>query len=206
MKNTTSISLIRHGQVHNPDGLLYGRLPGYGLNDKGRTEANQAAQALRNEQLRALFSSPLLRARQTASAIGRFHSNLDTRISRLINEVHSAFEGCAMKKVESLPREVYNSVDPRFDQPSTVFKRFNYFVAKVLHEYTGRHVAAVTHGDVIVFAYIGALGLPLTVESKTRLAEFGFPVPYPATGSITTFTYHTGSRAQQPDIDYRGID
>lgn len=202
MNNTTVISLIRHGQVHNPDGLLYGRMPGFGLNDTGYTEAGRAAQALSAEPLAALFSSPLLRARQTSRKIGRFHGNLEVRVSRLLNEVHSALEGCAMEKVESHPQEVYASADPRFDQPITVFRRFNRFVARILREYSGRHVAAVTHGDVIVFAYIGALGLPLTVESKTRLAEFGFPEAYPATGSITTFTYNTGSLAQQPDIHY----
>ena len=206
MQNPTLISLVRHAQVYNPDGLFYGRLPGFGLNNRGYAEASRVAQALSAEPLAALFSSPLLRARQTAREIGRFHSNLDMRVSRLINEVHSAFEGCAMETVESRPGEVYASADPRFDQPQDVFKRFNRFVNRLLRMYPGRHVAAVTHGDVIIFAFIGARGLPLTVESKTKLAGFGFPDVYPATGSITTFAYHVGSVSEQPDIHYRRID
>jgi broad specificity phosphatase PhoE len=206
MNNTTVISLVRHGQVHNPDGLFYGRLPGFGLSDTGYTEATRVAQALSAEPLAALYSSPLLRARQTAKEIGRFHGNLCMRVSRLINEVHTAFEGCVMKKVESLPQEVYASADPRFDQPHTVFERFNRFAVRLLRMYPGKHVAAVTHGDVIAFACIGALGLPLTVESKTKLADFGFPDTYPATGSITTFTYHAGSSSDQPDIHYCRTD
>jgi hypothetical protein len=75
-----------------------------------------------------------------------------------------------------------------------------------VREYSGKHVAAVTHGDVIVFAYLGALGLPLTIESKTKLAELGFPEDYPATGSITTFTYQTGSISERPAIHYRRTD
>ena len=64
--NTTCIHLIRHGEVHNPEQILYGRLPRFRLSARGRAQARSAGDHLREHDLRAVFSSPLLRTRQTA--------------------------------------------------------------------------------------------------------------------------------------------
>ncbi|HLU29778.1 MAG TPA: histidine phosphatase family protein, partial [Glycomyces sp.] len=42
----TIVHLLRHGEVHNPDGILYGRIPGFGLSDLGREMALAAAESL----------------------------------------------------------------------------------------------------------------------------------------------------------------
>ena len=42
----TTVHLLRHGEVHNPDGLLYGRLPGYRLSERGHAMARAVADAL----------------------------------------------------------------------------------------------------------------------------------------------------------------
>lgn len=63
--------LVRHGEVENPQGVVYADLPGFGLSDRGRSQADAAASHLAARPLAAVYSSPLRRALQTASAISR---------------------------------------------------------------------------------------------------------------------------------------
>lgn len=65
----TAIIGIRHGEVHNPEGVIYAGLPGYGLSEYGRAQARAAADALRDADVVALYASPLDRAGETAAAI-----------------------------------------------------------------------------------------------------------------------------------------
>jgi broad specificity phosphatase PhoE len=63
------VHLLRHGEVHNPDRILYGRLPGFRLSDLGHQMALAAAEALSGRDVTHLVSSPLERAQQTAAPI-----------------------------------------------------------------------------------------------------------------------------------------
>jgi broad specificity phosphatase PhoE len=66
---TTLVHLVRHGEVANPDGILYGRLPGYRLSEEGQMMAKAAADFLAGRDVTVLRSSPLERAVQTAEPI-----------------------------------------------------------------------------------------------------------------------------------------
>lgn len=66
----TVVHLLRHGEVHNPDKILYGRLPGYRLSERGEAMAEAAAAALVGRDISYLVASPLQRAQQTAAPIG----------------------------------------------------------------------------------------------------------------------------------------
>ena len=72
----TVISFVRHGEVYNPDDIIYGRLCGFRLPEKGNYQAVKAAETLNGSQLAAIFSSPLLRARQTAGKPVKFNPHL----------------------------------------------------------------------------------------------------------------------------------
>ena len=202
MKNSTLISLVRHGAVDNPKNLFYGRMPGYGLSDAGYAEAKRAARFFRKDSLTALFTSPLLRSRQTAKEIAAHQDTHKIIVSRLLNEVNSPFEGRPMQEIEAQPGEIYASDDPRFDQPNDIFIRSCRFIARTLSLYPGQHVAAVTHGDIILFTLFGFYDLPIKPESKTKLKAPGISDSYPATGSVTTLTYRTGSVSEKPVIYY----
>jgi broad specificity phosphatase PhoE len=60
------VHLLRHGEVYNPDRVLYGRLPGFRLSDRGIEQAEQAAEYLAERDIGYLVASPLERAQQTA--------------------------------------------------------------------------------------------------------------------------------------------
>lgn len=88
------VHLLRHGLVHNPDGILYGRLPGYQLSNVGRVMADRIAEYLTGSDITYLASSPLERAVETA---GPLAAVLDLPVAtdeRLI-EPHNVFEGTA---------------------------------------------------------------------------------------------------------------
>lgn len=65
------VHLIRHGEVVNPEGLVYATLPGFGLSEAGRSQAVQAARHLGSQPVVAVWSSPLERALETASIVAR---------------------------------------------------------------------------------------------------------------------------------------
>ncbi|MGH8960514.1 MAG: histidine phosphatase family protein [Jatrophihabitantaceae bacterium] len=64
-----TVHLLRHGEVFNPDRILYGRLPGYRLSDLGIAQAKLAAEYLAQRPIGYLVCSPLERAQQTAQPL-----------------------------------------------------------------------------------------------------------------------------------------
>jgi broad specificity phosphatase PhoE len=92
MSDTTVVHLLRHGEVHNPEGVLYGRLPGYRLSTTGEAMALAAAEWFVGKDVTALVSSPLERAQQTAAPIAEALS-LPIGIDDRLIEAGNAFEG-----------------------------------------------------------------------------------------------------------------
>lgn len=199
---STCLSLVRHGRVHNPSCILYGRLPGYPLSIRGLEEARSAARVLRSQALAALFSSPLLRARQTAAEIIKFHPSLEVQINPHINEVASPYEGRPSADVDALNGDIYSGANASYEQPRDVLQRLLSFGAQIRRRFANQHVVAVTHGDVIVFALLWARGRALTPANKIRLAETGLAPGYPATASITTFTFRSTDPNERPHVSY----
>jgi broad specificity phosphatase PhoE len=88
----TVVHLVRHGEVHNPTRILYGRLPGYRLSELGVQMAKAAAESLQGHDVTLLRSSPLERARQTAEPFAAlFH--LAVEIDERLIESTNAFQG-----------------------------------------------------------------------------------------------------------------
>ncbi|MCR6492350.1 histidine phosphatase family protein [Cellulomonas sp. P24] len=93
----TTVHLIRHGEVHNPEGVLYGRLPGYRLSDRGQAMARKVAEHLagadRNRaDVTVVVASPLERAQQTAAPIAEAFGLAVRSDDRLI-EAANYFQG-----------------------------------------------------------------------------------------------------------------
>lgn len=84
--------LLRHGEVHNPEGLLYGRLPGYRLSDAGRHQAKIVAGHLADHDVTQVISSPLQRAQETAAPLADDHGLQILTDDRLI-EAGNRFQG-----------------------------------------------------------------------------------------------------------------
>jgi broad specificity phosphatase PhoE len=198
----TAISFVRHGEVYNPDKVFYGRMAGFGLSGKGQYQAVQAAEALNCRRLAAVFSSPLLRARQTAGEFVKSNPQLRLSISSLLSEVASPFDGQPAREVDRLHGDVYTGSDDRFEQPLDIVTRVQKFIRRTRRQYAGKKIAAVTHGDVIAFAVLWAHRQPLIPTYKSRLVQFGIPDSYPAHASLTTFIFQTRLDDEIPAVAY----
>ncbi|WKX71886.1 histidine phosphatase family protein [Streptomyces sp. XD-27] len=88
----TVVHLMRHGEVENPDGVLYGRRPGYHLSELGRRMADRVAEHLADRDIRYVVASPLERAQETATPIAKAHS-LDLAADERLIEAGNVFEG-----------------------------------------------------------------------------------------------------------------
>ncbi len=88
----TIVHMMRHGEVDNPDGILYGRLPGFRLSADGQAQARKVADTLADHDVRAVFASPLQRAQETATPIAAAHGIPILTNDDLI-EAENVFEG-----------------------------------------------------------------------------------------------------------------
>ena len=86
------VHLVRHGEVENPKGVIYGRLPGYHLSERGRRQATAAADRLDERPVGVVWASPLERAQETAAEIAQRHEIEIVTDERLI-ESDSTLEG-----------------------------------------------------------------------------------------------------------------
>ena len=82
-----TVHLVRHGEVHNPQHIMYGRLPGFGLSERGQEQARSAASWLQGRPLDALYSSPMQRARETVAILAEAGAALPLQVDGRLNEV-----------------------------------------------------------------------------------------------------------------------
>ncbi len=188
----TTIHLVRHGEVHNPHQILYGRLPRFRLSERGREQAAAAAACLQDRPLAAVFSSPRLRARQTAAAIARPHG-LPVRLSVLADEVLSPHQGRPAAELEAEGWPLYRDLPPGYETPEDILARVQRLIDRLRIAYSGREVAVVTHGDIVLAVQFWVAGVPFTDETKNRSL-------YPAPASITTLQFADG--APLPALTY----
>ena len=97
---TTTVHLLRHGEVHNPDGVLYGRLTGYRLSERGQAMAERIAAHLagtgpegaERRDVVHVVASPLQRAQETAAPIAAAFG-LEVAADERVIEAANHFEG-----------------------------------------------------------------------------------------------------------------
>jgi broad specificity phosphatase PhoE len=145
----TVVHLVRHGEVHNPEGILYGRLPGYRLSASGEAMADLVAAALSGRDVTVVRSSPLERAVQTAAPIAvRFGVGPATD-DRLI-ESDNVFEGMTFGvgdgslKNPSVWRHLWNPFRPSWGEP------YADIATRVLAAVADARVAAAGHEAALV--------------------------------------------------------
>jgi broad specificity phosphatase PhoE len=148
---TTRVHMVRHGEVHNPTGVLYGRLPGFVLSEAGQRMARRAAEWLGGRDITLVTSSPLERAQQTAAPIGTalgLPVGADHRVIESVNH----FEGSAVEfgpgavlRPQYWPL-IYNPMRPSWGEPYTeVADRVLDAVDDVRSAAAGREAVIVSH-------------------------------------------------------------
>lgn len=182
----TVVHLVRHGEVHNPDGVLYGRLPGFWLSEAGEKMAVLAADSLRGRDVTVVRSSPLERAVQTAVPIAAASGVEPTTDDRLI-ESANVFEGKTFGvgdgslKNPSVWRQLWNPFRPSWGEP------YAEVASRVLAAVADARDAAAGHEAVLV-------SHQLPIEVTRRKAEGGHLWHRPdrrkcALASVTSLVY-----------------
>ncbi len=186
MSALTAIHLVRHGEVDNPDGVLYGRLPGYHLSELGRQMADRVAQWSVGRDVALVVASPLERAQETAAPIGAVHDLAVGSDERLI-EAANHFEGLAFGVGDGSLRHprhwpfLLNPVRPSWGEP------YQRIAARVLGAVADARGRASGHEAVLVSHQLPIWVTRLFVERRRlwhdpRRREC-------ALASVTTLTY-----------------
>lgn len=200
----TKISLVRHGLVHNPDEVYYGRLPGFRLAELGREQAAATGRALALEDVSAVYHSPMQRAVETATIVRSFCATDAPLIEcGLLNEIYSPYDGRTVEEMDRMDWDFYGINDPNYEQPEQILARMLKFFDQAREQHPGQHVVGVSHADPIAFAVVWAGGLPLTAEQRKRLVECGVPDNYPSPASISTFTFADTEERKLIDFRYQ---
>jgi broad specificity phosphatase PhoE len=147
----TTVHLLRHGEVHNPEGVLYGRLEGYRLSERGQRMAQAVADDLSRGDVVAVVSSPLQRAQETAAPLARL---LEVEVStddRLV-EAGNLFEGMVLgdgRGVLRSPahwRHLWNPFRPSWGESyRDIAARMQAAVADARDAARGHEVVCVSH-------------------------------------------------------------
>ncbi|WP_122942688.1 histidine phosphatase family protein [Brachybacterium sp. EE-P12] len=171
---TTTVHLVRHGEVHNPERILYGRLPGYRLSARGEQMAQRVGEHLAGADIALVRSSPLLRAQQTAAPIAAPHDLPISTDERLI-ESGNRFEGQRMGHGDAKltdPRNwrwFMNPFRPSWGEPyREQVARVVAAVHEARAEAEGREAVLVLHQLPIWVTRRSAEGKPLFHDPRRR--------------------------------------
>ena len=147
----TTVHLMRHGEVYNPDKVLYGRLAGYRLSDLGEAQAKMVAVALADEDVTVLLASPLQRAQQTAAPIAQSHG-LEILTEPDLIEADNKFEGKRVGVGDGVLRhpehwgKLINPFTPSWGEPyAQIATRMRAAVTRARSLATGHTAVCVSH-------------------------------------------------------------
>jgi broad specificity phosphatase PhoE len=147
----TVVHLLRHGEVYNPTGVLYGRLSGFTLSELGQQMAERAADALADRDVTVVVSSPLERAQQTATPVAARH-DLRVRIDDRLIEAANVFEGSrvgvgdGVLKSPKAWRHLYNPFTPSWGEPyAEIAGRMRAAVSAARNAARGHEAVLVSH-------------------------------------------------------------
>lgn len=206
------IHLTRHGEVHNPEGLLYGRLPGYGLSACGYEMAGRLAEHFTSPDfaVAALVSSPLQRAQETIAPLAAA-LEMTPRIDERVIEAANSFEGMVVDRSHlSQPANLvrlYNPLRPSWGEPyRQQVMRMRAAIASLRRRLEPLAAGdGVAGGNGSVDGVIVSHQLPIWVTRRAAEGQRLWHDPRErecALASVTTFTYEAG---ELTGIDYTDV-
>ena len=166
----TIVHLLRHGEVHNPEGVLYGRRSGYHLSDLGYTMAQRVADVVGDRDITHLISSPLERAQETAAPLAK-RLGLTPTLDERVLESWNDFEGKRFANGDNALRHpatwlrLYNPLKPSWGEP------YKEIVARMMAAVDDARIAAAGHEAVIVSHQLPIWTTRLHVEHRSFLHD-----------------------------------
>jgi broad specificity phosphatase PhoE len=186
MARVVTVHLLRHGEVHNPDRVLYGRLPGFRLSDLGVRQAQAAADWLAQRDIGYLVSSPLERAQQTAEPLTAA-TGLEVALDERLIEADNHLQGRRVAGGKGLFTDpsnwkfFINPLRPSWGEPYAKVAARVLVAARAARDLAGgRDAVCVSHQLPIVAARRRAEGRHLAHDPRRREC---------ALASVTSLTF-----------------
>ena len=169
MTETTVVHLLRHGEVHNPEGVLYGRRDGFHLSSLGHKMADRIASSVGDRDIVHMRTSPLERARETGTPLAEARG-LEMVVDERLLESTNRFEGLnfadgawTLIKRPRLWRHLYNPMKPSWGEP------YEAIAARMMAAVHDARDAARGHEAVLVSHQLPIWTTRLHVEQKSYL-------------------------------------
>ena len=175
----TRLYLVRHCEVRNPEGVLYGHLPSFGLTDNGVQQAHTIGRYLEDRNVREIYTSPLERARQTAEIVA---SHLSVPVTPTEDLIEARF-GLYLQGVK--PRDVpwrrplwlihmvWPGLLPQDETVAAMAARVRRPLMQLLHDHPGEGGVCISHGDPIQAFWVEAEGRPAYALHRLQCAKGG---------------------------------
>jgi len=177
----TRVHLVRHGEVENPDHIVYADLQGFALSATGMAQVRETASYLSNRPICAVCSSPLTRAMQTALAIATPHQ-VEVDVVDALTEfgLSTRWRG---RRWEELEDQFPGEVDAYLNHPENLpfspeslgqmADRMGVFLRNLGAAHPEGEVVVVSHQDPIQAARLAMTGRPLSSfrDAKPEHAE-----------------------------------
>ena len=167
----TIVHLMRHGEVYNPQGILYGRRDGFHLSQLGNQMAEKVADAIKDRDITHLRVSPLERAQETARPLAAARG-LEIVTDERVIESANKLEGLSFSqgpwsiiKRPRIWRHFYNPARPSWGEPH------QQIVARMMAAVEDARAAAVGHEAVIVSHQLPIWSTRLHVENRRQLHD-----------------------------------
>ena len=201
-----TVHLLRHGEVYNPDHVLYGRLPGFRLSDLGIAQAELAAEFLAAKQIGYLVSSPLERAQQTSKPLAE-RTGLAIATDDDLIEADNYLQGRKVAGGKGLFKDpsnwkyFRNPLRPSWGEPyeqvaERVLRAARAARAQVAG--TGQDAVCVSHQLPIVAARRSAEGLRLFHDPRKRQCNLASVTSLTFDGDVVVGVDYTEPAASLP--------
>jgi broad specificity phosphatase PhoE len=191
----TTIYFVRHGQTENPEGIYYGRIPGFHLSKEGEEQAKRVGEFLRGKTIEVIYTSPLERTFETANIIGSFLPDVKIVHDYDLIEVNMAgWQGLKFDEAFKNEEHVHFLNDSKArvqgENLTQLAKRMREVVAKICEKHSGKEVVCVSHEFPIIALELNLKNHPLEELKAIDLTA----------GSVTKFVL--GENCELKESDY----
>ena len=176
----TRVHLVRHCDVANPNGVLYGHLPGFGLSEKGVRQAHALGRRLATSGARQIYSSPLERAQQTAHIIASYLDGVPVTTTPELIEARFGLYLQGVRPRDVLWRRplwllhmVRPGLLPNDETVAEMAARVRAPMERLVRDHPGQGGICVTHGDPIQAFWVEADGRRSFALHRLQCAKGG---------------------------------
>src|SRR3989338_2804798 len=192
----TTIYFIRHGEYENPFNLLPLRMKGFPLSQLGKDKIKGVGNFLKDKNISVIYSSPILRTRQSAQILSNM-LGIQIYFSKSLIEVNSpGLQGkdkFMIKDTFKLPLHI----QAHGETIEHIYLRMNRIVSKILREHSHNSVAVVSHGDPLMIYTLKISGK--TIDGNHAITDYDTYIPK---SGMTKIDYVKGQFHDISKINY----